>query len=446
MKAIGIDIGTTTICSVLIDADSGTLLDAKTLSNDSTITENEGEWEHKQSPEKIAEKCTKLAEGYLNQYEDIESIGLTGQMHGIVYVDALGNAVSPLYTWRDGRGTLPIGTDKGSMSYVEELTEKTGYPMASGFGLTTHYYQMKNGKVPKTAVSICTIADYVGMVFTGKSRPLIHQSMAASMGAFDLEKACFDIDAIGKAGIDPKILPNVTKNNEKSGTWKKTAVKNRDIIVSVALGDNQASFLGSVGWREGLLVNVGTGSQISSYSKHIVKDDCLESRPYLEDSWLVAGSPLCGGYSYSLMKRFVDEIFEMSGVRCEKSVYEMLNESAKRAYDQKSQLVIDTRFNGSRKEPYLTGSICGLTPDSFHVGQFALGILKGICKELYQYYERFPEQLKTGTTMVGSGNGIRRNPLLQQIFCERFDKDIEIAPYEEEAGYGAARFSLLIRS
>ena len=28
-------------------------------------------------------------------------------MHGILYVDADGNAVSPLYTWQDARGSLP---------------------------------------------------------------------------------------------------------------------------------------------------------------------------------------------------------------------------------------------------------------------------------------------------------------------------------------------------
>ena len=37
MKAIGLDIGTTTICGVLVDAKTGELLDAKTLTNDSVI-------------------------------------------------------------------------------------------------------------------------------------------------------------------------------------------------------------------------------------------------------------------------------------------------------------------------------------------------------------------------------------------------------------------------
>ena len=41
--------------------------------------------------------------------EDIAVIGITGQMHGIVYTDCNGMAISPLYTWQDGRGNLPYG-------------------------------------------------------------------------------------------------------------------------------------------------------------------------------------------------------------------------------------------------------------------------------------------------------------------------------------------------
>ena len=56
--------------------------------------------------DKILVKCKNILEEYLSEQEDIVSIGVTGQMHGIVYVDENGVAVSPLYTWQDGRGDL----------------------------------------------------------------------------------------------------------------------------------------------------------------------------------------------------------------------------------------------------------------------------------------------------------------------------------------------------
>ena len=181
MKAIGLDIGTTTVCGVLVDAKTGELLDAKTLTNDSVI-ESVHTYERTQDAGKILVKCKNILEEYLSEQEDIVSIGVTGQMHGIVYVDENGVAVSPLYTWQDGRGDLccpDIQNDiqkkltvadsetvenidsgnkvadnaevaklgNGAVTYAAELSKITGYHMASGFGLTTNYYNTKHGLV-----------------------------------------------------------------------------------------------------------------------------------------------------------------------------------------------------------------------------------------------------------------------------------------------------------
>lgn len=75
------------------------------------------------------------------QYPDIKGIGLSGQMHGILYVDAEGLAVSPLYTWQDMRGSLLY---KDGISYAAYLSGQTGFPLSTGFGLVTHYYNKVN--------------------------------------------------------------------------------------------------------------------------------------------------------------------------------------------------------------------------------------------------------------------------------------------------------------
>ena len=67
--------------------------------------------------------------------------------------------------------------------------------------------------------------------------------------------------------MDPGILPEVTREHRIVGRLKESAGEGNQsgtCVVSVALGDNQASFLGSVGPEERLLLNVGTGSQISA--------------------------------------------------------------------------------------------------------------------------------------------------------------------------------------
>lgn len=478
MKAIGLDIGTTTVCGVLVDAKTGELLDAKTLTNDSVI-ESVHTYERTQDADKILVKCKNILEEYLSEQEDIVSIGVTGQMHGIVYVDENGVAVSPLYTWQDGRGDLvcadiqkkqPVVDSEGMgntdteskvannaetgesgnvcMTYAAELSKITGYHMASGFGLTTNYYNTKHGLVPEEAKSFCTIPDYVAMSLAGEKRPKMHQTMAASLGLYNMEAGDFDRTSVEKAGMNPELLPEVATTSTICGAYtadmeKYPAYTGKTIPVAVAFGDNQASFLGSVNQDCKVLLNVGTGGQVSVYSEELIKADGIECRPYLKGSYLMAGSSLCGGYSYNLVKRFFEEIYALAGVGCPKDIYSIMNRIAGEAAEKEKTLTVDTRFNGSRENPALTGSITGLTVDTFHPGDLAYGVLRGLCEELYQFYNVLPENLKDGSHFVGSGNGIRKNPLLQKIASNRFRMKLRIPKYAEEAAYGAVLFSLL---
>lgn len=482
MKAIGLDIGTTTVCGVLVDAKTGELLDAKTLTNDSVI-ESVHTYERTQDADKILVKCKNILEEYLSEQEDIVSIGVTGQMHGIVYVDENGVAVSPLYTWQDGRGDLccpDIQNDiqkkltvadsetvenidsgnkvadnaevaklgNGAITYAAELSKITGYHMASGFGLTTNYYNTKHGLVPEEAKSFCTIPDYVAMSLAGEKRPKMHQTMAASLGLYNMEAGDFDRTSVEKAGMNPELLPEVATTSTICGAYtadmeKYPAYAGKTIPVAVAFGDNQASFLGSVNQDCKVLLNVGTGGQVSVYSEELIKADGIECRPYLKGSYLMAGSSLCGGYSYNLVKRFFEEIYALAGVGCPKDIYSIMNRIAGEAAEKEKTLTVDTRFNGSRENPALTGSITGLTVDTFHPGDLAYGVLRGLCEELYQFYNVLPEKLKDGSHFVGSGNGIRKNPLLQKIASDRFRMKLRIPKYAEEAAYGAVLFSLL---
>ena len=89
MRAIGIDIGTTAVCGVAVDTETGKVLRSVTK-NSEAFLRGCAEWEKIQSVEKIM----ALADGILEELftEDTASIGVTGQMHGILYYDKNGQA------------------------------------------------------------------------------------------------------------------------------------------------------------------------------------------------------------------------------------------------------------------------------------------------------------------------------------------------------------------
>ena len=141
-------------------------------------------------------------------------------MHGIVYLNAEGRSVSPLYTWQDGRGN--ICDDKTGKSLLKEIEEKCQYKAASGYGLITHLYNEKHHLVPIEANTFCTIMDYFGMYLTGRKKPLIHVSNAAGLGFFDSRKMCFEKEKLAEMGVDVNWLPDVCTEIEKLGMSRGT--------------------------------------------------------------------------------------------------------------------------------------------------------------------------------------------------------------------------------
>lgn len=440
MKSIGIDIGTTTISIVVLEDSDFTLVRKMTLPNDSALS-SPNPWEHLQDVSRILAKIQAALDEILADYNGVFSIGLTGQMHGIVYLDKSGNAVSPLYTWQDGRGNLP--DFQGGMSLCSLLSEEHGVRASSGYGLVTHLYHVKKHLVPPKSVSCCTVADYLGMRLTGRTSPLLHVSQAAGLGLYDVKASCFMRDILKKNRVEPAFLPPVTDEFAVLGSF-------RGIPVSVSIGDNQASYLGSVrDARRDLLVNIGTGSQISVLSDAYAEGSGIEARPFTKGSCLLVGAALCGGSAYAMLERFFREYAVAVGgadvpqYEVMKRLLEESSDSARHQTCQADKLTVRTTFAGTRENPQETGSITGIRTDNFHPAALIRGVLEGMADELYGLYRVIERESGfSGTRLVASGNGVRKNTALQAILQERFGMPLEIVPYEEEAAFGAAISSL----
>ena len=423
---IGLDIGTTSISAVAVEASTGSLLQAITVPNDSILPSPDGV-SRLQAPARIAKTALALKEALAAEFSPVAAMGVTGQMHGILYLDRAGRAVSPLYTWQDGRGNLPYGGG----TYAAYLSERTGYPLASGFGLVTHFINQAQGLVPAEAVTFCTIQDYIAMLLAGRETPLLHASNAASFGCFDLAAQAFDHSAMEKSGLDRSILPAVTA---------ETAVIGQDngVPVAAAIGDNQASVLGSLWEDSDILVNIGTGSQVSAVVSAPAPFPAGAVRPYVGGKFLLAGSPLCGGRAYALLHRFFARCAERFGGDG-RDVYDVMNHMAVEQADAHT-LIVDPRFCGTRNNPALRGSVSGISEDNFTPEQLTRGVLWGMADELHELYRQMPLP-SPAAGLVGSGNGVRKNSVLRQYLEEQFGLKLKLPAHREEAAFGAAVFA-----
>lgn len=430
LPCIGIDIGTTTISAVVLDVANSKTAGVYTLDNASDLPSG-FVWEKIQDAERITGRIQELLDSLLRRYAGVRAIGITGQMHGILYTDAAGNAVSPLYTWQDGRAGL------GSPSPCQILEERTGYRLAPGYGLATHFANQQTGNVPENAVKLCTIMDYIVMKLTGRTCPLTHSSNAASLGFYNTQTNSFDREAILRAGIVPSVLPDVTAEDTIAGTWN-------EIPVTVAIGDNQASFLGSVQNPEReALANFGTGSQISVMNRDTAgfhADASMEIRPFTANSWLISGSALCGGRAYALLERFFRQYVTACGMTSGEQ-YEVMNALAQKGIENGNYLHVHTTFCGTRNDPSLRGSIGGISEDLLTPEALIAGTLWGMASELHGMFRKMPHG--PVKTLVISGNAVRKNPALRQMLKEVFAMDVCMPVHKEEAAFGAAMFAAM---
>lgn len=410
MNSVGIDIGTTSICGVLVDCKSGKLIKSVTLPNDSFIKTSNG-FERIQDCEKIIAVVKEIAALLCD--EKTASIGFSNQMHGVLYADKSMNALSPLYTWQDSRGAIEY---KNQKTYAQTVGSFSGY------GLVSDFYNRENNLVPKNTAYIMTIGDFAAAKLCGSKKPLMHITNAAGLGLFDIEKNQFNIDL--------PYLPSITKEFCVVGEYNK-------IPVTVPIGDNQASFIGSVKSNHMALVNVGTGSQISFISPLPKTNALLEARPFDGENFLTAGCALCGGRALALVERFFAKIAGLSGGDERKSFYPIIDKILQEKTT--TTLLADSRFCGTRADSSIRGSLTNIGENNFTPEDMLLAVLQASARELHDMYISANASC---SALVCSGNAIRKNLALQKITSKLFEKEILIPLYKEEAAYGAALTSM----
>ena len=448
---IGIDIGTTKIGAVALDSTSGKLLAVASALNASKVKQKGGIFE--QDAEKIIKITFSvirklIASGKFSKRE-LKGVGITGQMHGVVLLDKNLIPLTNLVTWQDKRCDALFPEKK--YSYIEEMKKRMGkaaindsgcMPATGYMGATLFWYGV-NKKLPKD-VKAAFIHDYLGARLTGEKTIYTDPTDAGSSGVFNARKREWNRTALKKLGIPEEVLPKIRKSGEiigkSSGETEKLTSLPYGTPVTCAIGDNQASILGGLSElkKDAVLVNIGTGSQLSILSKRFIRVPGVDTRCFVDSRYALVGAGLSGGDSYRVLSDFFASTVKLfAGRKVKEQLYKKMNRLAARG--ELSGLSCDTQFLGTRLSPLKRGAIKCISPRNFTPENLSLAVLDGIAEELYLYYL---EILKTGAKrpllVMATGNAVKKNRLLQRIIAEKFGLPLKLTPFNEEACYGAA--------
>jgi sugar (pentulose or hexulose) kinase len=466
---LGIDIGSTTVTAVAIDTASNQLLDVVASANRAEVTstvdraKGRSEWDFSRIAQTAFDAVRSLVERI--GVTSVDGIGVTGQQQGCQLFDAdTLDAVGSLVSWQDrrtaesadGGTTIDRVAERGAAHLVSSGPKgfaASGCPIVPGYTSAILFWLQQRGEL-RPGLKASTVPEFFVSTVTGTA-PVTDATDAAGWGVFDVVNGRWNADLVDDLGLNSEILPEVVSSCTLAGKLTPYAASamglQPGIPVSVASGDHQCAFAGSVTEHErSIAINIGTGGQstvfIPDQSVLRRKGDwpdygSLELRPYIQGGYLLAGVGVVGGRSFRTVRDFFartgSEVFDHDGET--DAIYSRLVELASQAEPGAGGIEFQPFFTGTRIEPGRRGSISGLTPGNFTPGNVAMALFEGISRQLHAAYEEAQELGgPTRDRLIGSGNGVRRNPVLQSALSSMFGLSLELTARTDEAATGAA--------
>ncbi len=446
---IGLDIGTTSVSGVALDVDDGREVARACREHeaDATPAERRTDGWAEQDPERLRATAYavlgELGASTRSAPGDVAAIGLTGQMHGVLLVDETNRPLGNLVTWQDQRSAGLI--DELLAAASPEAWSVTGCRLATGYLGATLAWMVRHEALPAGAATACFIHDWVASQLSGTA-PCTDPSDAGSAGLFNLRSKAWSRELAEALRIPVDLLPTVRESGEVIGTLTAEAAGECGLSAGTpvcnAIGDNQASFLGSVAEAEpSLLINIGTGGQISWLTDDVGCAAGMEVRYLPIDRKIGVGAGIGGGTTYAWLEGFYRQVLADFGDAAPPpgALFDRMNELAAAAPADAEGLRCRPTLTGTRFDPSLRGLLEGIDAANLTPANLTRAVLTGLADELHGFYATCDPATRAGhRVIVGSGNALRRNPVLAEIIAARFGLPVQTPMPREEAAWGSA--------
>ena len=275
MRFVGIDLGTSAIKLLLVD-EKGAVL--RTAAREYPLSFPRSGWSE-QDPNHWWAACLDGLKELLADGEGlrVRGIGIGGQMHGLVTLDAGDNVIRPAILWNDGR----------THEEVAYLNEQVGREKISGYtaniafaGFTAPKLLWMRKHEPENFARICKIMlpkDYLLYRLTGVHATDL--SDGSGMLLLDVKNRRWSQEMLQLCGVKEEQLPKLFESYEPVGAVLSPLAEElglgKDVLVCAGAGDNAAAAVGTgtVG-DGGCNISLGTSGTIFISSRQFRLDPC----------------------------------------------------------------------------------------------------------------------------------------------------------------------------
>ncbi|MEO6983504.1 MAG: xylulokinase [Edaphobacter sp.] len=433
---LGVDVGTGGTRAILIDR-AGRVVASATSEHAAVRSERIG-WAE-QSPEDwwraTRESITGVMAASGLAGSEIEAVGLTGQMHGCVMLDADGQVLRPALIWCDQR-TQPQCDWLTETIGFERLIELTCNPALPNFTLTKLLWVREHQPeiFAKIAHVLCP-KDYVRYRLTGEFAMDMQEASGTLL--LDVAHRRWSTEMAEAADIPMSWLPRLFEGPEICARISDTGAGATGLAagtpVAAGAGDQGAGAVGMGILTPGSVsATIGTSGVVFAATDAPTKDPFGRLHTFCHAApgrWHVMG--VTNGAGLSL--RYFRDTFSPD------SSYDQLSELAAATPAGSDGLMWTPYLFGERTphlDPNARAAFVGITA-SHTRGHFVRAVLEGVAFSLRDTLTLFAE-LGVPVKEIRLGGGGAHGPLWRQIQANIYGQPVELLEAEEGGAFGAA--------
>lgn len=238
-------------------------------------------------------------------------LALSTQMHSALLADADGEPLSPLITWQDDR--LLEESPVGAGSFLDEVATRipaearaaAGVALRPGYGAGNLMAYIRECGVPGGA-TVHTVGSYLIRSFGGPA--VTHLTNAAALGLVDLDRSEWSTALVEGYGLAGCALPAIAREYAPIGV---VDIAGTSMALYPDYADHQASVIGAGGIEPGdVALSLGTAGIVARWSATRSQRTDIDSRPYIDGSYLLTASRQPGGRIASSAMGFLATIVE----------------------------------------------------------------------------------------------------------------------------------------
>ena len=443
---IGIDVGTSGTKTLAINERGKILAEATSLY---PSFHPKPLWSE-QNPEHWWEATVKTIRAVVKKARlkaaDVKAIGLSGQMHGSVFLDKRHRVIRNAILWNDQRTAAECAEIEKRAGSRADLIRMVANPALTGFTapkiLWLRNHEPKN--FDKT-VKVLLPKDDVRRRLTGELATDV--SDASGMLLLDVAKRDWSDELLAKLDLSRDLLARCYESEEPTGKLTSEVARtlglSTDCIVVGGAGDCAAGAVGNgIVSRGSLSTSIGTSGIMFVHSDEVQVDPLGRLHTFchaVHGKWHMMGVSLSGGGCLQWFRNHLCQAEIEKAKRSKVDPYEILSAEAKKIPPGSEGLFFLPYLSGERTphaDPDARACFIGLTLAHTR-GHMVRAIMEGVSYAMRDSLAII-QQMGVPVKQIRASGGGSRSPLWRQIQADVFGQKVSTINAEEGPAYGVA--------